>query len=116
MSTFDMRGQHVTNQYNISGNVNFGSIESRIDFIEELKKLKSEIIEAKYAGVIDADIETDIQYQIQKAVEQAQKPEPIKSIILEHLEKAKGFVKSITNTDKFIKEIIKAIEVVQNLF
>ncbi len=78
MTTFDMRGQHVTNQYNFAGNISFSHIQSHIEFIDELEKLKAEILKAKDASYIESDIETDIQYEIQKAVDHARKADPNK--------------------------------------
>lgn len=116
MSVFDQRGQEVTYQYNAAGNINFGAVENRVELIGELEKLKTEILKAGEAQVIDAELVTDVQYQIQKAVVQAQKPEPNKNVILEHLNKAKNFVEGAIEAGGIVKGIIKAIELVQNLF
>lgn len=116
MSVFDQRGQKVTYQYNAAGNINFGAVENRADFIGELEKIKAEISKARDAEVIDAEAVTDAQYQIQKAVDQAQKPEPNRNAILEHLGKAKGFIKGVVDVGGLVTGITKAIELAQNLF
>jgi hypothetical protein len=116
MSVFDQRGQKVTYQYNAAGNINFGNVQNRADLIGELEKLKDEVSKAGEAEIIDAEIVTDTQYQIQKAVEQAKKAEPSKKSILEHLGKAKEFVKGVVEAGGIVTGIVKAIELVQHLF
>ena len=116
MSVFDQRGQKVTYQYNAAGNINFTDVTNRADLIGELEKLKVEISKAGEAKVIDAEIVTDVQYQIQKVVDQAQKPEPNKNVILEHLGKAKDFIKGVVDVGGLVTGIMKAMELAQNLF
>jgi hypothetical protein len=116
MSVFDQRGQKVNYQYNVAGNINFDNVQNRADLIGELEKLKGEISKAGEAEVIDAEIVTDAQYQIQKAVDQAKKSEPSKKSILEYLDKAKGFVKGFVDAGGIVTGIVKAIELVQQLF
>lgn len=116
MSVFDQRGQNVTYQYNAAGNINFGAVQNRADLVSELEKLKAEILKARDAQIIDAEIVTDVQYQIQKAVDQAQKPEPNKNAILEHLSKAKDFIKGVVEAGGIVTGIMKATELVQHLF
>lgn len=116
MSVFYQQGQIVTYQYNAAGNINFGNVQNCADLIGELEKLKDEISKAGEAEVIDAEIVTDSQYHIQKAVDQAKKSEPSKKSILEHLGKAKGFVKGVVEAGGIVTGIIKAIELVQQLF
>jgi Cell division protein len=116
MSVFDQRGQKVVYQYNAAGNVNFGNIENRADLIGELEKLKTEISKARDAEIIDTETLTDIQYQIQKAVDQAQKTEPNKNAILEHLSKAREFIKDVVDVAGLVAGITKAIELTQHLF
>ncbi|MEG4326852.1 hypothetical protein [Microcoleus sp. herbarium5] len=116
MSAFDQRGQKVNYQYNSAGNINFGNVQNLTDLISELEKLKDEISKAGDAQVIDAEIVTDVQYQIQKAVDQAKKPEPNKNSILEHLGTAKDFLKNAIEVSGIIAGIAKSIELVQQLF
>jgi hypothetical protein len=116
MSVFDQRGQKVSYQYNAAGNINFGTVENRTDLIGELEKLKSEVSKARDSEVVNTETGTDIQYQIQKAVDQAQKPEANKSVILEHLGKAKDLIKGVVDAGGLVTGIMKAMELVQNLF
>ncbi|MCA2621845.1 MAG: hypothetical protein EWV49_21235 [Microcystis aeruginosa Ma_QC_Ch_20071001_S25] len=116
MPVFDQRGQKVTYQYNAAGDINFGNVQNRADLISELKKLKDEISKAGEAEVIDAEIVTDAQYQIQKAIDQAKKSEPSRKSILEHLGEAKEFMKGVVEAGGIVTGIVKAIELVQQLF
>ncbi|MGB3262492.1 MAG: hypothetical protein WBA89_00910 [Microcoleus sp.] len=116
MSAFDQRGQKVNYQYNAAGDINFASVQNQADLVNELEKLKSEITKAGNAQVIDVEIVTDVQYQIQKAVDQSQKPEPNKNAILEHLIQAKEVIKNLAKAGGIVTGIMKAIELVQQLF
>lgn len=113
--SFDQRGQRVNYQYNAAGNINFGQVNNQADLVDELEKLKSEVAKAGDAQVIDAEIVTDIQYQLQKAVEQAKKPEPNKNVVIEHLNKAKDFIKGVAQAGGIVAAIVKAVELVQQL-
>ncbi|MEM1167704.1 MAG: hypothetical protein AAGJ08_01060 [Cyanobacteria bacterium P01_H01_bin.35] len=116
MSVFDQRHQNVSYQYNAAGNINFAAVENCANFIEELEKLKAEIPKARDAEIINAEVSTDVQYQIQKAIDQAQKSEPNKGLILGYLSKAKDFVKDVVNASELVTGMIKAIELAENLF
>jgi hypothetical protein len=116
MPVFDQRGQKVTYQYNAAGNINFDAVQNRADLVSELEKLKAEISKAGEAQVIEAELVTDAQYQIQKAVDQAKKPEPNQHSILEHLGKAKDVVKGVVDAGGLVTGIMKAMELAQNLF
>jgi hypothetical protein len=113
---FDQRRQRVNCQYNASGNINFGAVENRVNLIGELEKLKEEVVLAGNSSVDYSEIVTDTQYQIQKALDQARKPEPTKSVILDHLSRAKGFAKGLVEAGGLVTGIMKAIELVQKLF
>lgn len=116
MSAFDQRGQKVNYQYNAAGNINFDNVQNISDLINELEKLKAEVSKAKEAKVIDSEIVTDVLYQIQKAVDQANKPKPNKNIVVECLSKAKDFVKGLAEVNEIKQGIIIAIKLAQQLF
>jgi hypothetical protein len=88
MSVFDQRGQSVSNQYNAAGDINFG----------------------------DAEIATDAEYHITKAVQQAKKPEPDKKAILDHLATAKAAIEGVAAASGMITALVKAAEVVSKFF
>ena len=116
MATFDMRGQNVTNQYNAGRDINFGAVQSSTDLIVELAKLKEEFVRAKENGLISEDTATDAEYQVTKAVQQIKQPEPDKKSILNHLNKAKAFIESMTAASGLVTTLVGAIEVVHKLF
>lgn len=116
MSVFDQRHQKVNYQYNAAGNINFDRVESREDVISILEKIKAELASAASAEVIDAEIVTDADYQITKAIQQSQKAEPNKKSILEHLKAAKEVVEGVASTGEIALALVKASEWIEKLF
>jgi hypothetical protein len=116
MTVFDQRNQNVNYQYNAAGDISFDRVQNRIELVAELEKLKAELSKASSAGAIDGEVVTDGEYQITKAVQQAQKPEPNKKIILEHLGKAKTFIEGATVATGLVTALVKATELVHHLF
>jgi hypothetical protein len=116
MAVFDQRGQHVTYQYNAAGNINIGSAQNRIELISELEKLKAELSRAASAQVIDAEVVTDADYQITKAIQQAKKPDPDKNTITDHLKEAKALIEGVTAAGGLVTALSQAAEMVQKLF
>ncbi|QSV55828.1 MAG: hypothetical protein HEP80_20140 [Dolichospermum sp. UKL201] len=98
MATFDQREQKVQNQnnaardINIKGDINIGAIQNTNDFIRELQKVKSELSKAGEAEIIDAEIVTDVDYEIATAIQEAKKPTPDKNFVLQTIEKAKNLL------------------------
>lgn len=91
-SVFDRRGQQVATQYNIAGDYNPANAQDRAAATAELRTLLDEINRARAAGALDADTATDAGYQVTKALNQAETPEPDKPAILDHLDKAKQII------------------------
>lgn len=116
MSVFDQRGQHVNYQYNAAGDINFGAVESRMDLIGELEKLKAELRKASNAQVIDAEIVTDAEYQITKAVQEAKKTAPQKQTILDRIDGAKKLIEGVAAAGGMVTALINAAELVQKFF
>lgn len=122
MSVFDQRGQNVNNQqnvnyqYNSAGNINLEAVQNRTDLINELGKLKSEIAKARDANVIDAEIATDVEYQITKASQQANKPEANKKSILDYINNAKNLLKNVVEAGGIVTALVKIAELVQQIF
>jgi ribosomal protein S18 len=116
MSVFDQRGQKVVYQYNVAGNISLDAVQNCLDFVRELDKIKAEVSKAGEAEVIQPETVTDVQYQVQKAIDQARKPEPDKKAIVEHLDRAKNFMKDVVQLAGFVSAIGKAIELAQNIF
>ena len=103
-------------QYNAAGDINFELVQNRVELVAELEKLKSELSKASSAGAIDAEIVTDAEYQITKAIQQAQKPQPDKKTIVDHLNSAKKFIDGVVVGGGMVAGLVKAITLVQQLF
>jgi MFS superfamily sulfate permease-like transporter len=116
MSVFDQRGQKVTYQYNAAGNINFSAVENRADLVGELEKIKGEVAKARDAEVIDAELATDVNYHITKVVQQANKPEPSKNAILNHINTAKNLIKGVAGAGGLVTALMKVAELVQTFF
>ncbi len=116
MSVFDQRNQKVNYQYNVNGVINFGNVQNRIDVVEELRKLQDEVTKAAESGALDAEISTDVEANIKKAIIQSQKPEPDKKAITHYLEEAKTLLSNIALVAGLVKGISEAIEIVRKFF
>lgn len=116
MANFDMRGQHVTNQYNAGRDINFGAIQTPADLITVLEQLNAQFTQAKDAGVLSEETATDAQYQVTKAAQQAKKPDPDKKAIMDHLTTAKTFIEGATAASGLVTALAAAIQIVQKLF
>jgi hypothetical protein len=116
MAVFDQRGQQVNYQYNAAGDINLGFVQTQAQLVEELGKLKAELSKAAEAQVIDADVFTDADYQMTKAIQQAKKPEPNKKNITEYLNNAKSILVSITAASEIVTALNEVIQLVIGLF
>ena len=116
MAIFDQRNQNVKYQYNAAGDINLDRVQNRAEFISELEKLKGEISRAAAAGAIDAEIVTDAEYQITKAIQQSQRAEPDKAAILDHIKEAKSLVEGVNSATGLLTALVKAVELVRQLF
>ena len=116
MATFDQRGQNVSYQYNAAGNINFGAVQNRQDFITELEKLKTELHKATDASVIDADVATDAEYQLSKAINQAKKPDANQKTILEHINGAKTLIEGVAAASGLVTGLLTAAEQAHKFF
>jgi hypothetical protein len=110
MAIFDQQGQRVNYQYNAAGNINIGSVQNQMQLTEQLEKLKAELSKAVEAQVIDAEIFTDADYQMTKAIQQTKKPEPDKKSIVEYLNNAKTLLEGVSALDSLVKAISQVIQ------
>ncbi len=117
-SLFDQRGQTVGNQVNAEsiGDVNFGAIQSKAELIAELRKTLFEVTKATKAGSIAEDVSVDVESHIKKAIIEAEKSEPKKKTIINHLEGAKSLLDGITSATGLVTAILQATKVVGGLF
>lgn len=116
MPTFDQRGQKVNYQYNIAGNLNFGSATNSAEVIRELKNLIQEVNTATSAGVIDSDKSIDVEANLKKAVILAEKPQPDKQGILEYINSAKAILEGLVSATGLINGFMQAIEMIKRVF
>lgn len=116
MAQFDQRGQQIgRDQYN-ADTMHFGTVSSAGDLVAELEKLKRVVIQAQQDGLLDKKRETDVEYQITKASQEAEEPKPTKKTILEYLSTAKSLVDGVTGAGGLVSSIVTAIEAVHRLF
>jgi hypothetical protein len=116
MTVFDQRKQKVGTQFNVSGNINFNSVQGSVELINQIERIKSEVTLAGESKSIDADLVTETNYHLQKAVNQALKAEPNKPALLENLKKAEGGLKDIVAVGGIATAIMKLTDLVQNFF
>ena len=116
MTVFDQRNQHVNYQYNAAGDINFGAVQNKVDVVGELEKLRVEMSKAIEAGILDEETATDAKYQLDKAVQQAKKPEPDKKSVLDYLTAAKDLIAEVAGAAGLVTALVQAAEVVQKFF
>ncbi|MCD9186699.1 MAG: hypothetical protein LUM44_09710 [Pyrinomonadaceae bacterium] len=116
MAIFDQRNQKVNTQYNAARNINFNGINNKSEFIEELKKLKAEVLRLAENKIIDGEIVTDAEYQLTKAIQQSEKIEPNSNSISQHLNEAKKYLSGIETATAVVTAITEAIKVAQTIF
>ena len=118
MAKFDQRGQKVVNQVNAEtvSMVNFGAVQNKGKFVAELRKLLAEVNKATQVGAINKEVSVDVGAHIKKAIIEAEKPEPKKKSILDHIEGAKDLLEGITSATSLVTALIEAAKIVGGLF
>jgi len=116
MTTFDQRHQKVNYQYNAAGDINLENVTNRVDLVGELKKLKTELGRARDADAIDAEIVTDAEYQIAKAIHEAEKPSPDKKTLLDYVDNAKKLLTGVGAVAGLAAGLAKVAELIGQLF
>lgn len=109
MTIFDQRGQHVNYQYNASGNINIGAVQNKLELINQLRKLQEEVVIASEQKSLDKDNATDAEYKLKKAVLEAEKMEPDKPTLIEHLSTAEKLVSGVSSLAAAIGQAIEKI-------
>lgn len=115
MSIFDQRGQRVGQQYNAAGDINLGTVHNVKDLATELEKLKIELSKAVAEQVVDSKVATNTAHHLTKAIQQAEKSEPDKKTILDHINKAKVLIEGITAAAGMVTTLAQASELVRRL-
>ena len=84
--------------------------------VEELRKLVDELGRAQASGALDEDAATDAEYQVKKALNQAQKPDADKRTILDYLAAANEVITTAAGATALVTAVTQAIQMVQKLF
>ena len=116
MTVFDQRHQKVQYQYNAAGDINFGAVQNKMEVVAELGKLQAELAEAIRAGLFDEDTATDVEYQLKKAVQQAEKPEADKKSVLQHLQEARALIAGVAEAAGLVGALVEAADKVKDFF
>jgi hypothetical protein len=116
MSIFDQRGQTVTYQYNVQGTINFGAVQTPPALVGELRKLQTEMQQAITTGAVGGESATDATYQLDKAVHEAEKPQPDKKKVADYLSQAKTAIEGIAAVGGLVAALTKAAELAEKLF
>ncbi len=94
MATFNQQGQIVQNQYNAE-TINFGQATTPDTYLRELKALQAELDKAIQGKALESEQALDAEYHLKKAVAQAEKSDPDKKSLIEHLSSAKELVSNV---------------------
>lgn len=122
VATFDQREQQVYSQNNaardiyIEGNTSIGKVQDTAEFIRELQKLKNQLFKAGEAQIIDAELVTDVDYELASAIQEARKLDPNKESVLKPMEKAKNLLSKASGVTEFVTVIINLIAAAMTLF
>jgi hypothetical protein len=108
MATFNQQGQTVQYQYNAE-TINFGEVRTSDDYLLQLKNLQAELKKAIAARAIPDEIAIDAEYQVSKAIQQAEKPTPNKKTLVEHLTSAKELVSNVGGLAAAVGSAIAAV-------
>lgn len=116
MTYFDQRGQKVNNQYNIVGDVNFSTVRNTVEYIGELEKVKAALQKAAHENIIEAEVVVDANYQIDKAIQKASKPDAKRKEVIDHINEAKTLIESVSAASGLVTGLITAAEMAQKFF
>ncbi len=108
MATFNQQGQTVQYQYNAE-TINFGQATNPGTFLRELKALQAEIDKAIQGKALEGEQALDAEYLLKKAVGQAEKTDPDKKSLIEHLSSAKELVSNVGGLAAAIGGAITAV-------
>ncbi len=97
MATFNQQGQTVHNQINAETieTINFGQVTTPDTYLKELKALQAELDKAIHENVLEGEQALDAENHLKKAVAQAEKSDPDKKSLIEHLSSAKELVSNV---------------------
>ena len=112
-------GQGGRANVNVARDIDFSVVQTWPEAAAELQKLLVELTRAIQDGILKDDAAVDAEYQMKKAIQQTQKPQPDKSSVLDHLSKAKevvsGVAQNVTAAVGLATAVNQAIQMVQRL-
>jgi hypothetical protein len=111
MAAFDQRGQTVVHQYNAKESINIGTVQNGLELIGDLKKIRIELLKAAESQVVDAEVLSDADYQITKAIQQVEAPQVNPKSSVEHLNNARSLLEGVTALGGIVTAIDKVIQV-----
>ncbi len=115
-TTYDQKYQQVETQYNIAGDYNPGVAQDREGAVAELRKLIKEIARAQAEGTLGADLATDADYQVKKAILQAEKPDADGATIVDHLKTAGAVIASASAATELATAVVDAVQMAEKIF
>ncbi|HCM74979.1 MAG TPA: hypothetical protein DIS90_01260 [Cytophagales bacterium] len=117
MAKFDFSKAKIKNQVvaETIGVVNFGAAQNKDELVSELKKLISEIHKATENGIVIKGVSDEVKAYIEKAIAEAEKPEPKKKAIVENIEGAKSLLDGITSASNLVSALITAAKIAGSL-
>lgn len=116
MATFNMQGQQVDKQINVGRDINMGAEQSLADILSELQELKVATADARRQGLLSSEVATDVEYQLVKATQQAEKEPSNKTALLEHLNRAKSLVEGIAAASGIVTGLATLMQTIQKFF
>ncbi|MCE7986391.1 MAG: hypothetical protein DYG89_34905 [Caldilinea sp. CFX5] len=113
---FNQTGQRVTNQQNAAGDIINHQGQSHSVLLSELQKLKVATAHAHQQGLLPLEVAADVEDQIVKATQQAEKEPPNKPSLLEHLNTAKSLLESIAAASSIVNGLTTLIQTIHKFF
>ena len=96
MPVFDQRGQSVTYQYNVAGNLNLESVKNKEELIAQLENLKEEFARATQQNAFDEEIAIRSESELKLAIVEVKKPEPNKQTLLDRIDTVKKLIETVS--------------------
>ena len=119
MGTFNQNNQIVHgDQYNVSGNasINFGVIKQKSEVADELTKLLNVLDSLIQKGIISTEIASNAKVELQSAIAETQKSEPVSNKIIDKINNAKALIEGIASAGGLVKILVEAADIVRKFF
>ena len=118
MANFDQRGQSVINQVNAESVdvINFGLVQNKKEFIDELRKFLAELNKETHASLVNKTVLVDVETNVKKAIDEAEKTKPKKESIVKYIEDAKSLLDSVASATGLVTTLIQAAKIVGGFF